>query len=109
MSDERIFTIDPPGSRDLDDAISIRKIGANYIIGVHIADVASVVSRSSAVDVEARRRAVTFYPLDRKPHPMLPEPLSHSQCSLLPGQKRLALSVFFTLDANGKQVGSQRQ
>ena len=104
LTGERLFTIDPPGSRDLDDAISIKKKGQHYVIGVHIADVAAVVKKGSGVDLEAKKRAVTFYPLNRQPHPMIPEPLSHGQCSLLPGKERLAFSVFFTFDDSFHQV-----
>ena len=104
LTGQRLFTIDPPGSKDLDDAVNIKKEGPHYVIGVHIADVAAVVKKGSGVDLEARRRAVTFYPLDRKPHPMLPEPLSHGKCSLLLGEERQALSVFFTFNENGRQV-----
>ena len=104
LTGERLFTIDPPGSKDLDDAVSIKKKSPHYVIGVHIADVAAMVKKGSGVDLEARRRAVTFYPFDRRPHPMLPEPLSHGKCSLLPGEERQALSVFFTFDENGRQV-----
>ena len=104
LTGQRLFTIDPPGSKDLDDAVNIKKEGPHYVIGVHIADVAAVVKKGSGVDLEARRRAVTFYPLDRKPHPMLPEPISHGKCSLLLGEERQALSVFFTFNENGRQV-----
>ncbi|XP_076462248.1 3'-5' exoribonuclease HELZ2-like isoform X2 [Babylonia areolata] len=104
LTAERLFTIDPPGSKDLDDAISIRTEGPHVVIGVHIADVAAVVKKGSGLDLEARRRAVTFYPLQRQPHCMLPEPLSHGKCSLLPGQERLAFSVFFRFNQKGKQV-----
>ncbi|XP_076463379.1 3'-5' exoribonuclease HELZ2-like isoform X2 [Babylonia areolata] len=104
LTTERLFTIDPPGSKDLDDAISIRTEGPHVVIGVHIADVAAVVKKGSGLDLEARRRAVTFYPLQRQPRCMLPEPLSHGKCSLLPGQERLAFSVFFRFNQKGKQV-----
>ncbi len=36
-----VFTIDPPTSTDLDDALSIESIGNHYEIGIHIADVSS--------------------------------------------------------------------
>ncbi|XP_070195168.1 3'-5' exoribonuclease HELZ2-like isoform X1 [Littorina saxatilis] len=104
LTELRLFTIDPPGSKDIDDAISIQKKGTHYVIGVHIADVAAQVAKDSGVDQEARKRAVTFYPLNRRPHAMLPEPLSHGKCSLLQDQERLALSVFFTFNEKGKQV-----
>ncbi|KAK7490446.1 hypothetical protein BaRGS_00018232 [Batillaria attramentaria] len=104
LTNRHVFTIDPIDSKDLDDALSVWKEGDHIVVGIHIADVAAVVKEGSAIDKEARKRAVTFYPLDRKPHPMLPEPLSHGRCSLLPGKQRLALSVFFTFDENGEQV-----
>ena len=40
LRDERIFTIDPPTARDLDDALSIKhNDDGTYEVGVHIADV----------------------------------------------------------------------
>ena len=33
---ETVFSIDPIGSRDLDDALSIRKNGTQYIVTTHI-------------------------------------------------------------------------
>ena len=37
----RLFSIDPPTARDLDDALSVQPLpGGNYRVGVHIADVA---------------------------------------------------------------------
>ncbi|PVD23132.1 hypothetical protein C0Q70_16395 [Pomacea canaliculata] len=101
LTSRRVFTIDPPGSQDLDDALSIWKTKSGFIVGIHIADVASFVKVGTAVDEEAKRRAFTFYPGRRKPRPMFPEPLSHGVLSLLPGQERLALSVFFCFDKKG--------
>lgn len=37
---ERVFTVDPPNAKDLDDALSIKKNeDGSFSIGVHIADV----------------------------------------------------------------------
>lgn len=93
-----VFTIDPPGSKDLDDALSVRKVGDScYEIGIHIADVASVLEKDDPIDIEALERTRTFYPGEGyQPHHMLPEPLSTNICSLLPNENRNALSVFFT-------------
>ncbi|KAK7490442.1 hypothetical protein BaRGS_00018228 [Batillaria attramentaria] len=104
LTHERVFTIDPPGSKDLDDALSVRRENSHCVVGVHIADVAAVVKEDSAIDQEARKRAVTFYPHLYRPRCMLPEPLSHGECSLLPDQNRLALSVCFTMDENGEET-----
>ncbi|XP_041357987.1 LOW QUALITY PROTEIN: helicase with zinc finger domain 2-like [Gigantopelta aegis] len=103
-TNDLVFTIDPPQSKDLDDALSISKQNNNYIVGVHIADVASVVKKDDAVDKEARKRAVSFYVQNKRTHNMLPEPLSQDICSLVPDIKRPALSVFLTFNPNGKLV-----
>ena len=98
-----IFTIDPPDARDFDDAISIARDDARdeWILGVHIADVASFVTRGSALDNEARERGTSAY-LPRKVIPMLPETLSNGVCSLQEGVARFTKSVFITFDKNGR-------
>ncbi|KAK7482666.1 hypothetical protein BaRGS_00026075 [Batillaria attramentaria] len=105
LTDRLVFTIDPPGSVDLDDALSVWKEGTHYVVGVHIADVALVVQEGSAVDEEARKRAATFYPRLCKPHRMLPEPIGTEMCSLLPEEERPALSVFYRFNDKLNQVG----
>ena len=101
LTDLDTFTIDPPGSKDLDDALSIEKWEDGFRVGVHIADVTAYVKKDDGVDVEARERAVTFYPGMRRPRHMLPEPLSQNICSLVPNKRRLCISVFHYLDPEG--------
>lgn len=56
----RIFSIDPPTARDLDDALSIQPLaGGGWRVGVHIADVASFVPPGSPLDEEAARRGTS--------------------------------------------------
>ncbi|GJJ07553.1 hypothetical protein Clacol_001755 [Clathrus columnatus] len=94
---ERIFSIDPEGAKDLDDALSIkRNDDGTYDIGVHIADVSSFVKPNTALDRDARKRATTVY-LVQRAVPMLPPTLSEQLCSLKPGEERLAFSVIFTM------------
>ena len=96
---ERVFTIDPPTAKDLDDAISISPVAENlYRIGVHVADVGYFVRESSRVDLEARQRATSVY-LPRQVYPMLPPYLSENLCSLLPNIDRLAFSVYFNINS----------
>ena len=105
ITDKRLFTIDPPHSSDLDDALSIEEHNGDFMVGVHIADVASVVSKNDPIDREAKQRAVTFYTVRGNiNYNMLPEPLSQGLCSLLPNQKRLAISIFFRIDKSGKLI-----
>ena len=100
---EIIFTIDSAESKDLDDAISLRKMGDVYQLGVHIADVSHYVRGNSALDKEAFARGTSVYYADQV-IPMLPKELSNGICSLNPGEDRLAFSALITLDQNGKML-----
>ena len=102
---ERVFTIDPPTAKDLDDAISLERLSdGNYKIGVHVADVSYFVKPGTSLDDQAKERATSVY-LPRKVYPMLPAYLSEDLCSLLPGTDRLAFSVYFVLSGEGKVIG----
>ncbi|XP_046567930.1 LOW QUALITY PROTEIN: helicase with zinc finger domain 2-like [Haliotis rubra] len=105
LREQSVFTIDPPQARDLDDALSIWKAGENFVVGVHIADVAAVVKKGDPVDQEAQKRSTTFYPSSNwRSHNMLPEPLSQDKLSLLPNKDRRVLSVLFVVDSDGVDV-----
>ncbi|XP_059714690.1 DIS3-like exonuclease 1 isoform X2 [Haemorhous mexicanus] len=93
-----IFSIDPKGCEDVDDALSVRTLpNGNLELGVHIADVTHFVAANSYTDVEARARATTYYLADRR-YDMLPSVLSADLCSLLSGVDRYAVSVLWELE-----------
>ena len=90
-------TIDPKDAKDFDDALSIRKQGKYWEVGVHIADVSHYVKEGSTIDKEATKRATSVYLVDRT-IPMLPERLCNFICSLRPDEEKLCYSVVFVLD-----------
>ena len=90
-------TIDPKDAKDFDDALSIRKQGKFWEVGVHIADVSHYVKEGSTIDKEATKRATSVYLVDRT-IPMLPERLCNFICSLRPDEEKLCYSVVFVLD-----------
>ena len=101
------FTIDPRDAKDFDDALSVRRMpGGNYEVGVHIADVTHYVKPDSIIDREARERATSVYLVDRVV-PMLPEHLCNGICSLRPDEDKLAFSVIFEMDDQGRVLDSR--
>lgn len=94
-------TIDGADSKDFDDAISIEKVGHNYKIGVHIADVSHFVPPTSSLDKEAKKRGNSVYLIDTV-YPMFPEELSNGLCSLNENVVRFTMTAFMTIDSSGE-------
>ncbi|MDQ3604760.1 MAG: RNB domain-containing ribonuclease [Gemmatimonadota bacterium] len=92
-------TIDPPGSRDLDQAVHAERRGAGYRVRYAIADVGYFVDRGGALEREAWQRGTTFYAPDHR-EPLYPPVLSEAAASLLADELRP--SVLFTLDLDGE-------
>lgn len=98
-------TIDPPGSRDLDQALHLERRDRGYVVHYAIADVPGFVAAGGAVDREARGRGQTLYAADGRV-PLHPPVLSEDRASLLPGVDRSAYVWSFHLDEDGAVVST---
>lgn len=102
-----IFTIDGEGAKDLDDAVSLRKLkGGLWQLGVHIADVSHYVKERTHLDRAAMSRGTSVYFTD-KVVPMLPPSLSNGACSLNAGEYKYALSAIINLSPKGEILSSK--
>lgn len=121
-----LVTIDPPGSRDLDQALLIERfngapapaapkaqaatdprpgarplpVGTTYRVSYAIASLGTFVSPGGALDAELHVRGETIYTPDRSTA-LHPEVLSHGAASLLPDQDTPACLWTIDLDADG--------
>ncbi|MGW0553084.1 RNB domain-containing ribonuclease [Streptomyces sp. NPDC002926] len=105
-TDIPFFTIDPPASVDLDQAMHLARRDGGFRVHYAIADVAAFVTPGGAIDIEAHRRVQTLYFPDEKV-PLHPAPLSEGTASLLPGQTVPALLWRIDLDTEGRTVTAE--
>jgi len=101
LRDLFILTIDGPLTRDFDDAVSLEIVDDVIHLGIHIADVASIIAPDSILDHEAAKRATSLY-LPRKQIPMIPQDLSENILSLVQGCDRPAISLLTRFEKSGK-------
>jgi VacB/RNase II family 3'-5' exoribonuclease len=97
-----MVTIDPPGSKDLDQAVLVEtRPGGGFRVHYAIADLGAFVSPGGPLDGEVRRRGQTMYLPDGNV-PLHPTVLSEGAASLLPEQVRPAALWTIDCDSNGE-------
>jgi len=87
----------------IETAFTLEKIEKRWQFGIHVTDVAHYVLPNSPLEKAAKKRGTSVY-LGEKVSPLFPEAITQ-RCSLVPGEDRLALSFFVSLDVNAKIVG----
>jgi hypothetical protein len=100
----KIFTIDPGGSTDFDDAVNIETLveaegRSAYKITIYIADVPSILTRMDTWEYVSERVATVYLPKDAEhsKKPMLPPILSDDICSLVADKLRDAFALELTI------------
>jgi exoribonuclease-2 len=96
------LSIDDESTREIDDACTIEIFEKTIRIGVHIADVSSLIEQQGVLDREAQGRTLTIY-LPEETWTMFPERIGCDLASLAEGQARRALSLLADFD---RQTGS---
>lgn len=100
FEDMYVVSIDPPGCRDIDDALHIVPTNHGYTIGIHIADVSHYIPKDSPLDLEIRKRVETVY-LEHQQINMLPDTFATNMCSLISKSRRRSFSTIIKFDKDG--------
>jgi exoribonuclease II len=95
------LTIDGPTTLDFDDALSIEEDNGNYLVGIHISDVAHYVRPGDPLFLEAMHRGTSIY-LPEGQIPMLPRHLSQGVCSLIQDETRATMSFMVLLSPDAE-------
>ncbi|WP_407652578.1 RNB domain-containing ribonuclease [Amycolatopsis cynarae] len=101
-----LVTIDPPGAKDLDQAMALERRGEGFRVHYAIADLGGFVRPGGRLDREARRRGQTLYLPDGNV-PLHPPVLSEGAASLLPGETRPAVLWTIDLDSGGEPTATR--
>ncbi|KAL1919476.1 uncharacterized protein VTP21DRAFT_2169 [Calcarisporiella thermophila] len=84
FGDMPVYTIDDPTAQELDDGLSIERIGDDVWLHVHVADPTAYIPPTHPLSNIARRQGQTIY-LPERSYSMLPPELSKQRFSLRSG------------------------
>jgi hypothetical protein len=102
--DAPIYTIDPAGSMDLDDAWGIRENGDDFIVSIYIANVFVWLDTFGLWGCFGDRISTIYLPDKRRS--MLPTILSEQFCSLLASSPHFAFCMDTVIDRNTGTIRS---
>lgn len=99
LTNQYVISIDPNGSKDLDDAFYIKKITSDkYKIYVHISDVSSYIKKKDLLYNNAKDKCLTYYcTTEKKNFPLFPKQYSENLFSILQNKKTNVCTVEFDL------------
>ena len=103
-----VYTIDPEGSSDHDDALSIaiHEENTTTTIGIHIADVSFLVSPNSELDKYAKQSLTSIYSNYLQPNNMLPSYICNDLMSLKENKPRLCVSIYYQYNKENKLINT---
>ena len=100
LTDIMVYSIDPEGCMDADDAFSIWVKDNKLFLSIHIADPTYYIEMNSMLWHDILKRAITHYPSNNKPINMLPQNiLEKSSLMTEDDNKQLnAITITFEID-----------
>lgn len=101
LTELKPLTIDGATTLDFDDALSVEEQDGNFLVGIHISDVAHYVRPGDPLFQEAMDRGTSLY-FPESQIPMLPRHLSQGVCSLIQDEVRAAFSHMILLSPEGE-------
>lgn len=112
MTAKAVFSIDGDSTLDIDDAVHYEYADGFHWVGVHIADVSSVLY---SMDESMRRTFLeqmvtnisSIYPDGVNKIDMISRDVGENQCSLVEGATRNVVSIIFQFDESYRLVGSK--
>ena len=107
LRDMVVCSIDPPGCKDIDDALSAEVLpNGNWRLGVHIADVTHFVKPDTPIDREAAERCTTVYLVEKRTD-MFPGLLTTDLCSLVGKVDRNTFTVLWEMTPEGEILNTE--
>lgn len=94
-----IFSIDSSKCDIMDDALSIKKDGNKYIVGIHVADVAKGIDYESDADITARNLFKNSY--FKRDRLNIFDTKSSKSMSLVKDQRRSCITLFVVMNDSG--------
>ena len=101
--DKNIYSIDPIGCVDIDDAIHIEEFDNYYQIGIHIADASYYIEENTLLDLEIQKRGESIYLPNKNVIHMLPENLMKI-CSLTQNKLSRVISIIFEMNKDTYKI-----
>jgi len=111
MTKYDVYSIDPEGCEDADDAFSIYKEDNKLFLAIHIADPTEFINKESTLWNSIENKIVTRYPSNTKPIHMMPEEIMEKSSLMVNkfGEIKLAITILTEIDINTfKPMGNAR-
>ena len=100
MTKHDVYSIDPDGCEDADDAFSIFEEDNKLFLAIHIADPTEFINIESPLWKDVEKKIVTRYPSNRKPIHMLPEEIMEKSSLMVNQYGNIKLSITILTEIN---------